>query len=468
LKVQISKPLTGVQQYPETIDRANMTQPYTTDSALLTEFFNALDERSIPYCVVGDVSGLPQIPENDVDIVCATDSVPALTGLIASFATRHGGRIAQMLRHESAATYYVLHFPIAEGRCAFLKLDICSDYVVGGRLFLDAAWLLEGRAPAAGKSFFTAAPAREFAYYIMKKIAKGFADTSALRHLSDLVSRDLDGCRAVLNRYWTKDSAQRIEAAIVAKQWSDLEPVLSALRRELAEHLPPQSLSLALAEIGRRMWRVLEPTGFVVAVLGPDGAGKGTLLATLLPRLSALGRQTFRFHLTPPIWSSPLSTAVVDDPHARPERGGFTSALKLFYLAFVYNIGWLNSVWLARRQSGMIFFDRYYHDHLADPRRYRSGAPKWLVRLVGRLIPMPDLFLVMDVLPEAARQRKAEVSAEESARQFGAYRALCAELPNAHLIDANRSPGEVASQCEGVVVRAMAARLQGRARHARV
>jgi thymidylate kinase len=116
----------------------------------------------------------------------------------------------------------------------------------------------------------------------------------------------------------------------------------------------------------------------------------------------------------------------------------------------------------------MIFFDRYYHDHLADPRRYRSGAPKWLVRLVGRLIPMPDLFLVMDVLPEAARQRKAEVSAEESARQFGAYRALCAELPNAHLIDANRSPGEVASQCEGVVVRAMAARLQGRARHARV
>lgn len=443
-----------------------MTQLVCDGSALLTEFFSALNERSIPYCVMGDAASLPRIPENDVDIVCAANSGPAVASFIASFATRHGGQVAQVLRHESAALYYVLYLPLADERRVFLKLDICADYVVGGRLFLPATWLLEGRSLVGGGPFFTAAPAREFAYYLLKKIAKGHADEAALRHLSGLISSDGDGCRAVLHRYWSQDAARQIEAAIVARRWSALEPALPALRRELDGHLPPQSLSLLLAEIRRQIARVLQPTGFVVAVVGPDGAGKGTLLANLLPRLSALGRRVLRFHLMPPISGTLASTAVVDDPHARPPRGGFMSALKLFHFVFVYNIGWMRSVWLARRQSGMVFFDRYYHDVLADPRRYRSGAPLWLVRLVGRLIPMPDLFLVMDVRPETARQRKAEVSAEESARQFGAYRALCAELPNAHLIDANLSPTEVALQCEDVVVRAMAARLERRARHA--
>ena len=113
----------------------------------------------------------------------------------------------------------------------------------------------------------------------------------------------------------------------------------------------------------------------------------------------------------------------------------------------------------------MIFFDRYYHDVLADPRRYRSAAPQWLARLAGRLIPAPDLFLVLDVDPSTARSRKSEVSVDESERQFHAYRSLCRELPNAFLIDANAAPTQVAAQCEGVVVRAMAMRLQKRAKH---
>jgi len=142
------------------------------------------------------------------------------------------------------------------------------------------------------------------------------------------------------------------------------------------------------------------------------------------------------------------------------------STLKLAYIVLVYNVGWLRSVWLARRQSGMIFFDRYYHDILADPRRYRSAAPQWLARLAGRLIPSPDLFLVLDVDPSTARSRKAEVSAPESERQFHAYRALCRELPNARLIDANAAPAQVAAQCEDAIVRAMAARICRRAKHA--
>lgn len=442
-----------------------MVHSPSDDSDALTEFFNTLEKRSIPYCVMGKTDSLPQVPANDVDIVCDVESCRTIEHIIMSLARQRGGHVAQVLRHESGARYYVLHLPISEQTRVFLKLDVCSDYVIGGRLFLSAAWLLEGRSRR-GRPFFTAAPAKEFAYYFLKKVAKGSADEAALRHLLQQISIDREGCRAVLDRYLPQASALQIERAIATEDLSILRSTLPALRRELYRRLPSRSSRLFVAEIQRWFLRILQPTGFVAAVLGPDGAGKGTLLTNIASRLSALGRGTHRFHLMPPIAGRRVSVAVVDDPHGRPPRSVLVSTLKLCYFALAYNIGWVRSVWLQRRRSGIIFFDRYYHDLIADPRRYRSGAPPWLVRLVGRLIPMPDLFLILDASPETVRQRKTEVSAEESVRQFGAYRKLCAELPNAHLIDASLPPDKVALQCEDVIVRAMAARLDRRRRHA--
>ena len=199
--------------------------------------------------------------------------------------------------------------------------------------------------------------------------------------------------------------------------------------------------------------------GFVTAILGPDGSGKSTVLSKILPRTANLGQETWQFHLWPRGDRQARQRAPVTAPHSLPPRGLASSTLKLLFLAWRYNAGWLAAVFKPYRRSAMIWFDRYYHDMLADPKRYRMGAPAWLVRLVGRLIPKPDLFLILDVRPEVARARKSEVSEAESQRQFHAYRALAKELPNAVLIDANGSSEEVAAACERAVVAAMARRL---------
>lgn len=204
---------------------------------------------------------------------------------------------------------------------------------------------------------------------------------------------------------------------------------------------------------------LLSKNVFSVAVLGPDGAGKSTLLGSLCSVPVLRTRHQYVFHLYPPIKSRNIPPARVTNPHAKPNWGIFASVLKLFLLVGRYNTGWMLTKWKCKLQSSSIYFDRYYHDMLADPRRYRMGAPAWLVRLFGHLIPKPDLFLILDVQPEVARARKTEVSEAESQRQFHAYRALAEELPNAVLIDANGSPEDVASACERAVVEAMAYRL---------
>ncbi len=433
------------------------------DTSLLTDFFSELEERSIPYCVVGDTALLPQIPDNDIDIICPPRTLELLRCCISRLATRHGGRLVQLLQHESNAYYHVLWFPLHSDRSIFLKIDVCTNYIRGGRLFLTADRILDGRTkvgPTNKKEcFYRASAEREFNYYILKKIDKGHAEASALRHLAVLFAQDPKGCREVLKRYWPDDSAALIEIAVKTENWGAISTHLKVLRRQAHSHLPDRRIAFEFAEVKRKIHRLLKPTGFVIAVLGPDGAGKSTLLTRLVPSLEALGRRSFQFHLKPPLLRANASYTVVTDPHAQNVRGIAPSILKLLYFVLVYNLGWLGSVWWPRRQSCIIYFDRYYHDILADPRRYRNGTPDWIVMMLGRLIPKPDLFLILDVGPEIAQGRKEEVSLVESRRQFVAYRELSAQISNAKLIDANLPPENVSWQCQRAIVEAMSARL---------
>ncbi|NOT40053.1 MAG: hypothetical protein HOP13_06145 [Alphaproteobacteria bacterium] len=428
------------------------------DSAVLLAFFRTLEAECIPYCVVGDVAGLPRIPANDIDIVCAAEHQDRIGAAIHVLAERFGGQVAQVLQHESNAFYRVLYLP--DG--LYLKLDVCSDYVVAARRLLTAAWLLEGRRKVGGRAFFTCAPEREFAYYLMKKISKGYAADAALRHLGALFDEAPAPCRAVLTATWAADEAAGIERAVLARDWQLVKPSIGELRRQMtARH--PRVPSAFFAEARRVAARVLQPSGFTIAVLGPDGSGKSTLLDALQERLAPLGRGVARFHLKPPLTATARAAAApVDNPHGRAPRGLFLSTLKLGYFAVVYTAGWLSTVWLLRRRSHVVLFDRYYHDILADPLRYRNGAPAWTVRFFARFVPRPDLFLILDASPNTVRARKAEVSAAESERQHAAYRALAHEIPGAHLVDANAAAEIVAGAGERLVVQAMAQRLSER------
>jgi hypothetical protein len=99
-----------------------------------------------------------------------------------------------------------------------------------------------------------------------------------------------------------------------------------------------------------------------------------------------------------------------------------------------------------------VLFDRYSDDLLVDPRRYRYGGPKWAARLWRRLIPRPDLFLVLDIPKERLRERKVEVAPQELDRQVRAYREFVANTPNAILLDGSGPIEEVVAQARDALL----------------
>jgi thymidylate kinase len=187
-----------------------------------------------------------------------------------------------------------------------------------------------------------------------------------------------------------------------------------------------------------------------IVFLGPDGAGKSSVINGLALRLAQSGRQVKMRHLKPRIVMPELRDnpgSIVTDPHGKPPRSAFLSLIKI--------VVWLGEEWYGRLfrepKQTLLICDRYYHDLLVDPVRYRYGAPLWAARLIGALMPRPALWILLDAPPEVLRSRKQEVAIEETARQCLAYRAFIRTRAKHAIIDASRPLDEVISQAEHAV-----------------
>jgi thymidylate kinase len=185
--------------------------------------------------------------------------------------------------------------------------------------------------------------------------------------------------------------------------------------------------------------------------LGPDGSGKSSVIDQLIPSLAPAFRGTQCLHLRPRLFSGSAAGRTTNtDPLGQTSRGSLASSAKLLFLWADYLIGYLVRVRPALVHSTLIVFDRYYYDLLVDTRRFRYGGPSWLPIVISRLIPRPDLLLILDAPPEVLQSRKQEVSPEESARQAALYRSLAfsPELQDrAVLIDVTQPLKEVVRRC---------------------
>ena len=106
------------------------------------------------------------------------------------------------------------------------------------------------------------------------------------------------------------------------------------------------------------------------------------------------------------------------DPHGQPARGTLISVFKLAYLLVANWLGYLVAVRPQLAHGKLVLFDRYFPDCLVDPKRYRLPAScRRMTELIARLLPQPDLYVVLDAPASVLQERKHEVTLAESERQ---------------------------------------------------
>lgn len=429
--------------------------------AEVMRLFAALDRECSAYCVLGGYETLPESPRSDIDIMVPEADFKKLPRILSCVGPEIGMPLVQFLRHETSACFYV--FALAQnGFVQYLQVDPAADYRRHGRRWMAAAEVITRRRRHPN-GFWIPGASDAFIYYLIKRVDKRSFIQAHGEFLSKLYQEDPCGCDEQIKRFWPAETGGAITKAAETGDWSALTGNVGKFADELMNHggsLPDRFHKVI--EFVRRVQRVLRPTGMFVACLGPDGAGKSTVVRRIQSGLGQCFRRTDLFHLRPRILQgTSASRKPTYEPHALPNRGLVASIAKLLFLVCDYQIGYWTRVRPLLVRSSLVVFDRYFHDLTTDSRRFRYGGPAWMVRLAGYLVPQPDLVLLFDAPGEVIRARKQELPADEIDRQLSEYRRIIRKGA-VHILDAAQPVDAVTAEACGVILSRMEARTRAR------
>jgi len=388
----------------------------------LRTLFRLLDELAVRYCVLHSWNLLPEKLYSDLDLAVHPLDKVKLPGVFEAL-TQAGYTPIQWGNYVTNG--HGIYF-IWEGDSSIetATLDIIFEHRRAGMILASGEALVCGRIRRG--EFWIAAPEVEYSYLLAKKAAKAKASPSQSLRLKELVeSLGSERTEELAGRIFQRDlKAQIVEAC--AKGSIDKE--FGRLKLKLGQVPLARQMSRRVrywaSELRRAILRTINPTGILLAILGPDGAGKSTLIEALPDALGAGLRRRRVFHWRPQAFAQRRNKRPVTDPRGQAPRGAVLSIACLSAFFIDYWIGYIFVIRPLLVASAIVQFDRYFHDVLVDPLRYRYGGPRWFAAILSRLVPEPDLVILLDAEEHLIRARKAELSLPEIKRQRQAYRSL--------------------------------------------
>ncbi|HEX2971130.1 MAG TPA: hypothetical protein VHP11_02285, partial [Tepidisphaeraceae bacterium] len=426
---------------------------------MLTRIFELLDEAKIPYCVLHGYEAYPHSVRSDVDCLMPKSLLPGrLAKLLHGNRARTGAEIVQWIHAETH--YVVLAGKNPDGSICFLRLDVANDCEMAGRVFYKGQEVLRTRQRHG--TFWAPSPEIEFGWYLARRIIKGTLNKRHERLLNGLYEKAPAECRRQVERLWEGSGADLILAAATSENWGEVRRNLGHLRRELLSRRGIREaigvLGRSAAKLARRIARWAWPRhGLSVVVLGPDGAGKSSVVQRVREDLAPAFFSTVGRSFPPALLHR--GGGVDAAPHAAAPRSWSSSVMRAILYWYGYSVlGYCFTTRKDLARCALVMHDRHLVDSLVDPRRYRYSGPIGLLRAIWRATPKPDLVIVLDAPAEVIQERKREVAFEETARQREAYWRLARRMPNGRTVNAAMPLTQVVAEVDRTIVEYLATR----------
>ena len=398
--------------------------------ARLAAVFRALDESGVRWSLLRPPQSLAE-PAGDVDLLVDPAALARVRELLIAqgfVAVPLGGR-----------DLHAADFDAASGR--LLWLHVQPELRVAGAT-LPAAAVLDGavRDPL---------PRPDDAWLLWIVLLHGLVDKGriAARHRPSLAR--LASTPGAAQSPLATLAARRglapsaVLRLVAAEKWERLA-ALPVVPPPAAARVPRAARVAAALRSARGLW---ERRGIGVAVIGPDGAGKTTLVDGLRASL--------------PLPTRTLYMGLTGGRMPKADRlrvPGLVLAGRLAILWVRYGVGLYH-----RARGRIVLFDRYALDGNVP-----SGAdPGPLARLSRRVqaaaCPTPDLVLLLDASGATMHRRKGEYDPARLETWRAAYARLQGRVRGLEVLDAERPADDVCREAVALVWRCYAERRRPRA-----
>ena len=416
--------------------------------------FSAFERAAIRYCVLHGWEELPEKVSSDLDLVIHPEDLAKLQVVFSELA-KVGYKWIQCRNY--AGRSYRFDFAWFEGKkLRVVGVDCISEYRYAGLILRSGEDLLKDRRQHNG--FWIASAEAVFAYMLTKKSLKAEISAGQLQELQQ-VSAEIGIGRslAIASDLFGVESGALVVAAIADRTLPAMLPKLCGqLKRTILKRHPWSFVRSQADEQMRLVKRWFQPTGLFLIALGPDGAGKSTVLAKVVENLKPAFRGIHSFHYRAKFGVT--SNVPVTNPHAKPPRGPILSVIRVLLLFFQFWFSYLVLVRPKLGRSGLVIFDRYFHDLLVDHRRYRYSGPQWLLQLLLKLSPGTGLVLILDADESVIYSRKQEVSVELLKELRRGYKQLALNKTNAAVICSDQDIEDTTMAATEVVYQYLLAR----------
>lgn len=410
------------------------------NNKFLKFFFDALNKSNIRYCVLRNYNTLPlSLGGSDLDMWVHEDDCLNFFNLTKRISNELNGHIVSYIWKRSEPKICLL------GKNWGIQFDIYTGTIPIGNYELYAGELIEKHIVEYNKIKVFDNKWAAIESLLKEILNNGHCDqkekyyNDAHEVLSNLSENELKKGLPMFSESFIK---LLLRVGAEKKSKSLINAISIQGKKELKKRIKGSNLDFLL-----KYRRIFQRPGYMIAILGTDGAGKSSIYEAIYPHLEEAFHKGIHYRHWRPDMLPDIAELlgkrkknerpdVCANPHAKQASGFIISMIRFLYYLQDYIFGYWFKIWPKIATKANIFImDRYYYDYYIDQSRSRINLPFWIIRIFEYLIPKPDIIICLGGNPKVIFARKPETSLEEVTKQTQALKNFCKRNKNAFWID---------------------------------